>query len=623
MIARLTGPTSFIQRFAAAARGNVAMMFALSLPVLIMTALVGVDLHRISTVRANLQDALDAAALAAARSPHMDSDGITTVGMAALRANLQAYPQITLREDLTSFVLTPDGAVIADSKVDVETLVANIVLPPYGRLLDDTVQVGVASEVMRSANNLEVALVLDVTGSMGGNKLVQLKAAADELIDMVVQDVQEPYYTKVAIVPYAAAVNLGDYAAAARGPVAPPANMTNARWADGAGVSIRGATTGSPVVITANNHGFQNGDRVWIQGVQGMTQVNNQAFTVAGRASNTFQLRDDRGQNVNGGRYTAYRSGGTVTRCLENDCAVVVDTRENHRFTNGQRVHVLNVVGMTNLNGYTYAARPINDRRLALGGSSPNTQTYTRNGDIWCAQVGCQYYTFPQSRTVDVTRPISNCVTERTGRQAYTDASPSSARVSPNYPGSGLYACPSAEIMPLSSDREALHQRISNLRADGYTAGHIGLAWGWYAVSPNFNGMWRGESQPGAYGTRNLIKAVILMTDGEFNIEYCTGVSTNAINCAVATERRTDGSNERLQNGNPFTQAEALCQSMKAEGILVYTVGFAIGNSQSVRNLMNTCASEPGYAFMPEDGADLREAFRAIARSISDLRIAR
>lgn len=610
MMARLDGLKRFIRRFARARRGNVALMFALSLPVLAMTSLVGVDVHRISTVRANLQDALDAAALAAARSPHMDDGNIALVGMAALRANLQAYPRITLREDLTAFTLTEDGAVIAASKVDVETLVANIFLPPYGRIMDDQVQVGVEAEVLRSSNNLEVALVLDITGSMAGRKLRDLKEAADELVDMVVQDVQTPYYTKAAIIPYSAAVNLGDYANAARGAVPGSSSMSSARWADGAGVAIRGATTASPVVINANRHGFRNGDRVWVQGVQGMSQINRRAFTVTGVSTNSFQL-----SGVSGRTYSPYQSGGTVTRCLEDDCAIVVDTTQNHGFSNNQRVHVRNVRGLTDLNNRTYTARPIAARRLALGGSTPSNQTYSRDGDIWCAEVGCQYYTFSTPRAGEATRQISSCVTERTGAQAYTDASPSSARVSPNYPGTGLYACPSAEIMPLTSDRAALHGRIADLKADGWTAGHIGLAWGWYAVSPNFNGvMWTGESQPDAYGTRNLIKAVILMTDGEFNIEYCNGVSTDAINC---------GKEDAPRNGDPFTQAEALCENMKAQGILVYTVGFDIGNSNSVRNLMNSCASEPGYAFMPEDGANLREAFRAIARSISDLRIAR
>ena len=45
-------------------------MFGLSLPVLLMLVFGGIDINRVSTAKANLQDALDAATLAAARSPY-------------------------------------------------------------------------------------------------------------------------------------------------------------------------------------------------------------------------------------------------------------------------------------------------------------------------------------------------------------------------------------------------------------------------------------------------------------------------------------------------------------------------------------------------------------------------
>ena len=59
-------------------------------------------------------------------------------------------------------------------------------------------------------------MVLDVTGSMDDD-MDDLRDAANELVDIVVQDVQEPFYSKVALVPYSAAVNVGDYADAIRG----------------------------------------------------------------------------------------------------------------------------------------------------------------------------------------------------------------------------------------------------------------------------------------------------------------------------------------------------------------------------------------------------------------------
>ena len=59
-----------------------------------MVTMGGVDLSRVATVRVNLQDALDAAALAAARSTETTDAGLTDVGTKALRANLQNYPEI-------------------------------------------------------------------------------------------------------------------------------------------------------------------------------------------------------------------------------------------------------------------------------------------------------------------------------------------------------------------------------------------------------------------------------------------------------------------------------------------------------------------------------------------------
>ena len=128
----LSSLTAFIRRLGSDARGNVALLFGLSLPVLILITVGGVDIHRASTVRVNLQDALDAAALAAARSPYTEAADIQRVGLTALRANLQAYPNVILRTDDTSFVLNSDNVVIARSKVDVKALVANIFLPPNG-----------------------------------------------------------------------------------------------------------------------------------------------------------------------------------------------------------------------------------------------------------------------------------------------------------------------------------------------------------------------------------------------------------------------------------------------------------------------------------------------------------
>src|SRR5258705_11050491 len=78
--------------------------------------------------------------------------------------------------------------------------------------------------------------------------------------------------------------------------------------------AITGITQANPGVVTSNAHGFSNGDRVFVSGVVGMTQVNGNYYIVAGAAANTFQLHDLNGNNVDTTGFTAYSSGGTVAR---------------------------------------------------------------------------------------------------------------------------------------------------------------------------------------------------------------------------------------------------------------------------------------------------------------------
>jgi len=76
-------------------------------------------------------------------------------------------------------------------------------------------------------------------------------------------------------------------------------------------VTITGATAADPVVITATSHGFSNGDKVRIRGVEGMTQLNRNRYTVANKSTHTFELL-----GIDGTAYTAYTEGGEVRKCV-------------------------------------------------------------------------------------------------------------------------------------------------------------------------------------------------------------------------------------------------------------------------------------------------------------------
>lgn len=84
-----------------------------------------------------------------------------------------------------------------------------------------------------------------------------------------------------------------------------------------AGKTITGATQTNPVVVSSTAHGYSNGDTVRIEGVAGMTELNNKRYLVANVAANSFELQDLFGNNIDGTGFTAYTSGGTAEKVYE------------------------------------------------------------------------------------------------------------------------------------------------------------------------------------------------------------------------------------------------------------------------------------------------------------------
>lgn len=75
-----------------------------------------------------------------------------------------------------------------------------------------------------------------------------------------------------------------------------------------ASFAITNITQANPGVVTATGHTFVNGDKIFVSGVAGMTEVNNTVFTIGGVAANVFNL----GVNTTG--FGAYVSGGTAAK---------------------------------------------------------------------------------------------------------------------------------------------------------------------------------------------------------------------------------------------------------------------------------------------------------------------
>jgi Flp pilus assembly protein TadG len=449
--------------------GNVVILFALMATVLMLAIGAAVDVGRWLHARDQTIAAMDAAVLAGGRVLQTNSSDTAGAIAAAKKFYIQnVATRAPVTDDSISFSVADGGkALIATGTAYIKTpflQFGNIDKLP---LLNTTRAESSKAELAVGGNggeSLEVSMMLDVTGSMAGQKLKDLKDAAEDLINIIVWDDQSKYTSKVALVPFSEDIRLP-----------------------------------------------------------------------------TSTARDK-----------------------------------------------------------------------ARGTGLPATKTIT-TGSGWFMQ-SKEYY-------------LSDCVVERTGPQKYTDAAPGAgqyllAHYTENYSGgssgwgwgwgggggskTGICTVPTgSEVMPLSSNKSALIAKVESLSASGGTAGHLGTAWAWYTLSPKWASLWSADSRPQAYGTTNLRKIAILMTDGEYNTQYdSNGVSA---------------SESQAANGGSTTQARALCKAMKAQGITIYTVGFELSGNQTAIDTLTACATDSDKFYSADDGEQLKQAFRDIAIKLSSL----
>ncbi len=599
-----------VTAFAGDRRGNVAMIWGLTAVVLLGLMGLAVDFTRAQTVRTRLQNAVDGAALVAARASNMTEPQRLTAA--------RAYFDAEMGDEATEATFTL--AQIGDDEYRVDaTLPFPVTLARIVR--NEDWQLRVNSQAVQGGIDLEVSLILDATGSMAGQRIADLRTAAIDFVDIVVQDDQDPFYSKVALVPYSMAVNAGStYANAVRGSITPGRSITAASWASTMPArTITGATRANPVVITSAAHGLQNGDGVYITGVNGMTQINNRRFVVAGRTTNTFQL-----QGVNGSGYNNYTSGGTARQCQTSQCEIVV-TANNHGFANNDHAFITGVNGMTQINNAanaTWQVAAVTTNTFALTGSNgPSYSNYTSGGTAFCTVLRCEYFRFNnQNNGAQRVHRVSTCVTERTGPSAYTNAAPNSSPLMPNYPSTGNPCAGGNVFQPLTNDTTVLNNRINALQAAGSTGGHLGAAWGWYMLEPSFRYLFPTDNQAADYDPEQTMKVAVLMTDGEYNSSYCNGVISGPTSTS-GSGSTSDQINCAAPNGHSFDQAVRFCEEMKDAGITVYTVGFDVVDDQRARDLVNNCATSAAHVKLAANGVELRAAFREIAQSISQLRL--
>lgn len=236
--------------------------------------------------------------------------------------------------------------------------------------------------------------------------------------------------------------------------------------------------------------------------------------------------------------------------------------------------------------------KPIFDRVALPGPESRHLETKAWH---W-------YYGWRKDRSV-VRK--TRCLSERAGLDAYTDAEPSSQhRVSPVYSRESICNAHSKNQMsPLSNDRAQLMKAIAELHAEGDKATQVGLAWGWYALSPKWRSIWAPTpAQSRRYDAAQARKIAVLVSGGKSPVQF----STNGVATRVS----------KSSNGHARRQIRRLCRNMKAAGVSLYTVALNAAANSPVTRTLTACATAPDQALRVDTADDLKAALRSIARTI-------
>lgn len=175
------------------------MIYGLTLIPVIAATGSAVDLTRAMVMKMRLGESLDAAGLAVGGTVGLTQAQLEAKAMKFFLAN---YPDSELGT-VTSVTVTTSGSVVnVGGTARVDTAFMGLFGIQY---LDVAVNV----QVTRESKGLEIALVLDNTGSMADSgKLVALKAASNELIGILFGNENTPSLLKMAIVPFSQTVRV-------------------------------------------------------------------------------------------------------------------------------------------------------------------------------------------------------------------------------------------------------------------------------------------------------------------------------------------------------------------------------------------------------------------------------
>ncbi len=662
-----------LKKFLSDKRGNLALTSAIALVPIFAAVAAAVDYSQISRHSANIQQALDAAALATAKK----------LGNSNTNSQLETYSRKfflsnigNIDRDRITFSYDdsnqPDGSTIRlNAHYSYKML--------FGGILNSSEYSMDLKSIVKAGNDtLEIALVLDNSGSMRNSRIATQKTAAKALVNqlhaaMANSNHAEPI--KFALVPFAGHVNVGS-------------NKANASWMDTTGaapIHHENLNWADNPIATDNGDGrWTDASGHWLTRFTLFDDMRNESWKGCVEARPHPYNTNDAPASINTpdtlyvpvfapdepDDYTDEREQITQTVTIPGATTGALYCKIRSRWSNrcikwndNYRGNIHSSGVHPNLQWSLYRWRNWNTRKRKMSGGVPRggyefagvtgpdtTETRIVDGPRINEEEYYNNYLDDDNNMPSGMLPRDPSVTgsgaEQNKRQDWTwKYLNQSSNTSSTWKGPNA-GCTTNAITPLTTSKQTVLNAIDAMRADGSTNIPLGVAWGWRTLS-------HGEpfSQGRPSDTQDNVKIMIVMTDG--NNTYYTPSSLGRwfsdynksyYGSYGYTKSTTSDPNGRLFKGfdainNPahtrsnFQAAMdehmlETCTNAKNDGVKIYTVAFNVANGSSVKTMLEACAStNPKTAqkqyFDASGQQQLLAAFATIGDDISNLRIAR
>ena len=620
---------SLLKRFRSDERGAFIVIFGILAIVLVATSGAVVDYASVEQARARAQDALDSAALGL--QPTIFEDGVTA-------DTIKPKAQAVLEERLANSSLTATVSGVSINEADgMLRLEASVVVPTSFVALVGvpSITAGVVSEATRKRLKVEVAMVLDNSGSMSSSsRMTNLKTAAKCATGVLLNgDCNSTATTsgvdtvKIGIVPFTEFVNVGT-------------SYKTATWMDQTGAS------------SIANDNFDDDER------------DDTAFT---GAVNRFALYDQLSnvswQGCVEARPYPYDTNDTTpdpaipdtlfvpefapdtpsgyTNSYLNDSPSVCRVAPTWTWTQTKTNCTSGASSSWQYNNASCSSTSDSYAQTDESGASVSPAettepadfseaSYYNEGSCSTSYYNTQTSTWPSRWT---NYKVRTCTYDFSDREKQERLCKYTGNISTGWGSNGPgWDCPTNSLLPLTNDKPSIIAAINAMYPQGYTNIHQGAIWGFHTLSPT-EPLTEGDDY-----TTGTYKVMILMTDGENTVDGYSSWNMNKANGYMAygyPGSPSHGYNGRIYSTtypNPSSDSQVTasmntrtvetCTNAKAKGITIYTIGLNSPNATTTQ-MLKDCATGLSYAYFPTAASELNDVFKEIASQLSKLRLAK